>query len=232
LSGVATLPTACPPPTANTPLNNFDVFAHTFAEQYISFDLRRADWARVVAEYRARVSARTTPAELFEILSAMIRPLADIHTRIEARKLTREFDAPLKPSSDRVVRGNIERFAKFGRRQIAEITDRRYLRRSIVSLCRGQWQYGIANDFAINQNPIACWRHRTGRKPMRPAPRCKVESPSSGSEPTGPFQTLGFWRERWDSTRICGNVASAKSRSVKGAVAPPITASSVRRVVQ
>jgi len=40
---IPALPRACTPPTANTPLNNFDVFTQTFAEQYISFDLRHVN---------------------------------------------------------------------------------------------------------------------------------------------------------------------------------------------
>jgi hypothetical protein len=31
---------------------------------------------------------------------------------IAAPKLRREFDAPLRPGNDRIVRGNIERFAR------------------------------------------------------------------------------------------------------------------------
>ncbi len=106
---IAALPKVCTPPTANTPLNNFDVFAQTFAEQYISFDLRHLDWVQAIAEQRGKVAAQTTPTELFDMLSGMIKPLADIHTGIEASKLRREFDAPLRPGSDRVVHGNIER---------------------------------------------------------------------------------------------------------------------------
>lgn len=143
---IPALPRACLPPTANTPLNNFDVFAQTFAEQYISFDPRKVDWERTVVEHRRKVTARTTPAELFEILSSAIKPLTDIHTGIEAPKLRREFDAPMRPGSDRVAHGNIERFAKTGRRQLAGITDRRYLHGSVASACRGEWQYGMAGN--------------------------------------------------------------------------------------
>ncbi|MGJ5818172.1 hypothetical protein [Paludibaculum fermentans] len=59
---VAEVPAACAPITANTPLGNFDVFARTFAEQYIGFGLRGVDWAQRVAEQRARVRPETTAA--------------------------------------------------------------------------------------------------------------------------------------------------------------------------
>lgn len=129
------LPQMCAPPTPDTPLGNFEVFARTFAENYISFDLRRIDWDQVVAQQRAKVNARTTPAQLFEILKAMIEPLTDIHTGIEAPKLKRKFDPPLRPGTERVTGGNIERFANSGRRHLAAITNHAYLRGPLLSLC-------------------------------------------------------------------------------------------------
>jgi hypothetical protein len=143
---LATLPEICATPTANTPLGNFDVFVRTFAEHYISFDLRHVDWDIVVAQHRGNVSMRTTPAQLFEILKSMIQPLSDIHTGIEAPKLRRTFDPPLRPGTDRVVGGNIDRFARAGRRELASITNRAYLHGPLLSLCRGQWQYGMAEN--------------------------------------------------------------------------------------
>ncbi len=141
---IEALPDTCTPPTADTPLRNFDVFTQTLAEHYIALNLRHVNWDKVVAEQRARVTERTTPADLFEILSSTIKPLADIHTGIAAPKLKREFDPPMKPGSDRVVHGNIERFAKVGRRQLAAVTDRRYLRGPVSRFCGGQWQYGMS----------------------------------------------------------------------------------------
>lgn len=146
LTKISALPKVCSPPTTNSPLGNFDVFAETFLENYISFDLRHVDWRRVTAEHRADVNAQTTPAQLFEILASMIKPLRDIHTGIEAPQIKRAFDAPLRPGSDRVVHGNIERFAKAGRRQLAGVTDRAYLSNRLSSFCRGQWQYGRVRE--------------------------------------------------------------------------------------
>jgi len=51
---ISKLPALCEQPTANTPLNNFEVFTRTWAENYISFDLRPADWKKVAAEYRLK----------------------------------------------------------------------------------------------------------------------------------------------------------------------------------
>jgi hypothetical protein len=144
LERLPALPQICAPPTPNTPTGNFDVFAQTFAEQYISFDLRHVDWERVVAEQRANITAQTTLSQLFEILKAMIQPLADLHTGIEAPKLKRNFDPTLRPGTDRVVGGHIDRFARTGRRQLEAITNRAYLQGPLLSFCRGQWQYGMA----------------------------------------------------------------------------------------
>ncbi|MDQ2710972.1 MAG: S41 family peptidase [Acidobacteriota bacterium] len=146
LSRLSALPDVCTPPTANTPLGNFDVFAQTFAEHYISFDLRHIDWDRIVTQQRKRITPRTTPTQLFEILKAMLEPLTDIHTGLEAPKIKRNFDAPLRPGTDRVVGSNIDRFAKAGRRELAAITNHAYFHGLLLSFCRGQWQYGLTES--------------------------------------------------------------------------------------
>src|SRR4051812_11402893 len=61
------LPTLCDKPTANTPLENFEVFTRTWAEHYIAFDLKRTDWEKVVSQNRSKVTPQTTPTQLFEI---------------------------------------------------------------------------------------------------------------------------------------------------------------------
>lgn len=70
----------------------------------------------------------------------MIQPLTDIHTGIEAPKLKRAFDAPLRPGTDRVVHGDRDGLPKVGRRKLAAITDRAHLHGPLLSLCRGEWQ--------------------------------------------------------------------------------------------
>jgi hypothetical protein len=54
-------PPQCAAPPADTPLNNFDVFARTWAEQYGFFDLRKANWRAITARYRTRASATPRP---------------------------------------------------------------------------------------------------------------------------------------------------------------------------
>ena len=48
------MPTVCDPPTADTPRDNYEVFTRTFAENYISFDLKQINWDKVVADNEAR----------------------------------------------------------------------------------------------------------------------------------------------------------------------------------
>jgi hypothetical protein len=74
LRRITELPKVCSPPTANTLLGNFDVFAETFSENYIGFDLRYMNWDQTMTQQRGKVTAQTTQAELFDILSAMINP--------------------------------------------------------------------------------------------------------------------------------------------------------------
>lgn len=146
LERIAALPDVCRPPTENTPLGNFNVFAQTFAEQYISFDLRHVDWDSVVARQRNAITPLTTPTQLFETLKAMIEPLTDIHTGIEAPKIKRNFDPPLRSGTDRVMGGDIDWFARVGRRKLQAITDRGYFRDPLFSFCHGQWQYGLTKN--------------------------------------------------------------------------------------
>lgn len=138
------LPALCREPASDTPESNFEVFVRTFAEHYVSFDRRGIDWEKATAESRSKISARTTPPQLFDVLSSMIRPLADIHTGIEAGKPKREFEPPLRPGCERLTKGSIDHFAKSGRRELFAITDRAYLSGRIQQLCNGQLGYGWA----------------------------------------------------------------------------------------
>lgn len=143
------LPALCERLTANTPADNFEVFTRTFAEHYISFDLKQTDWGKVVAEYRSKVTSRTTPAQLFDIFEAMIRPLGDVHTSISAPKVhfrgistAREFEG-IRPGTDRILKGQSEeRFQKTRMRTLFAVTQHAYLRGPVRNFCHGRIQYG------------------------------------------------------------------------------------------
>jgi tricorn protease-like protein len=132
----------CDPPTANTPRDNYEVFTRTFAENYISFDLKQINWDKVVADNRARVTSTTTPAQLFEILESMIKPFGDIHTNIDAPKLKRQFEG-IRPGTDRILNGRTEEeFQKSDLRKLLAATDRAWLKGPVRKFCNDQIQYG------------------------------------------------------------------------------------------
>lgn len=64
------------------PETNFEVFWHTFQENFAFFDLYSLDWDVIYQKYRPLVSTKTTQEELFEILYQMIFPIKDRHTMI------------------------------------------------------------------------------------------------------------------------------------------------------
>ncbi|MFF4410280.1 S41 family peptidase [Streptomyces sp. NPDC001404] len=84
LRRIAALPAACRDPhPAQDPRAVFDTFWQTYAENYPFFAARGIDWQAVRDRYRPRVTARTTPDELFAVLQQMIEPLHDGHTYLK-----------------------------------------------------------------------------------------------------------------------------------------------------
>jgi hypothetical protein len=140
------MPAVCAPPTANTPLDNFEVFTRTWAEHYISFDLKHTDWDKLAATYKMKVTSQTTPAQLFEIFVAMIRPFGDLHTGVEAPKLKRETEDFWRPGTDRLIKGEPKRFETRGRRALFAVTDRAYLQGPLRNFCNRQLQYSHIDD--------------------------------------------------------------------------------------
>ncbi len=136
------LPPECSRPVSDDPRTNFDIFWATFAENYNAFRRRNVDWAAVRDQYRPMVGNDTDPRELFDILSAMIKPLGDTHTSIEGPR-DQEFSG-LRPGtpelSNRAVRTAVDdhlralgatQFQSFARERIvyADLPDGRgYLR--------------------------------------------------------------------------------------------------------
>ncbi len=139
------LPAMCDHPTANTPVDNFEVFSRTWAEHYISFDLKKTDWDAVVRASRPKVTSNTTPAELFDIFEAMIAPFHDTHTFLDAPDLKRSFQR-LRPGTDRVIRGGFAEFRNVGMPALLAVTERAYLRGPLRKWCSGQIQYGHVDD--------------------------------------------------------------------------------------
>jgi hypothetical protein len=145
ISSLQRIPKKCESPTPNTPPDNFEVFARTFDEQYISFELKHTDWNNVVADYRTKVTSQTTPTQLFEILRAMIEPFHDAHTGISAPRLKLEFEG-FRPGGYQLTGGKSEnRFRKREMPKLLAVTERGYLHGPFKKFCNGQLQYGQIN---------------------------------------------------------------------------------------
>ncbi|WP_329327223.1 S41 family peptidase [Streptomyces luteogriseus] len=82
LRRVQELPADCTRPTPKGPRTAFDVFWHSFAENYPFFAAKGIDWQAMRDRYRPEVHADTTRKELFGIFSDMVRPLYDAHVAV------------------------------------------------------------------------------------------------------------------------------------------------------
>ncbi len=132
LHRIARKPAVCDAPTPNTPLSNFDVFTATFAEHYPFFAEKKVDWSAVVAASRAKVTASTTPAELFTILAGMILPMEDAHTGLAAPDIARSVRPVRRTSS----------FVPPGERAAAYKLVEPYLAAPLRPFCQGQIEFG------------------------------------------------------------------------------------------
>jgi hypothetical protein len=141
---IAALPATCVQPTANTPEGNFEVFAQTFAENYISFDLKGADWQAIVAAARARVTSATTPDELFDIFEAMIAQFGDAHTEITAESIHRRYQG-IRKGTDRLFKDGFDDFYARVLPRILSVTESK-LQGPIRKYCNDKVQYGRLDD--------------------------------------------------------------------------------------
>jgi hypothetical protein len=140
------LPAVCEKPTQDTPERNFEVFAQTWAENYISFERHGVDWSAVVAEHRRLVNARTTPKELFGVLRAMIDRSADMHTYLSAPALKESTEQFWRPGTNRVIQGGIEEFASRGRWKLFSQIDHAHFGRDAMMVCNRGLHYGDLGD--------------------------------------------------------------------------------------
>ncbi len=138
------LPAPCVTPTADTPIDNFEVFAQTWSEHYILFDKKGVDWPAVVAAARATVTPRTTPEALFGIMQSMIAPLHDAHTFIAAPSIGKTFRT-MREGTDRVATHGLEGFREQDMPALLAVTNRR-LRSPIRRFCNDQLHYSALDD--------------------------------------------------------------------------------------
>ena len=84
LTRIGSLPTRC---SVDQNLNrdpgyNFDVFYHTFQENYAYFKTRNVNWDSLYRRKRAEINKHTTPAKLHQLLNEMTGHINDGHTAI------------------------------------------------------------------------------------------------------------------------------------------------------
>lgn len=125
-------PQACDRKTRDDPATSFEVFAWTFAAHHGFLRHRGVDWAAATQAARAKVNARTEPAQLFEILRGMIEPLHDIHTFVQAPQLKRGFQGK-RPGTLLLTDAEIGK--------TLEILESHYLQGKLRSWCNGHLRY-------------------------------------------------------------------------------------------
>lgn len=109
----------------------FEHFWEAYDRYYAHFELKEIDWEGVYREYRPKVGPETTPEELFEIFSAMIRVLEDGHVYLVGEQRRALSDGHLRN----------------GRRNFdAALVEKYYLRGEAKRAAEGKIIYGITEE--------------------------------------------------------------------------------------
>lgn len=138
------LPAACTRPAPDTPMANFEIFAATYAAHYILFGQKKIDWPATVAAARAKVTPKTSRAELFAILQGMIEPLHDAHTFLsDPRTQTRYHGA--RAGTDSLLQGGSANLLK-NEVPKAFAATAKYLKGPLRSWCNDKVWSGMIDD--------------------------------------------------------------------------------------
>ena len=92
MNPVESIPSACLSDVDDSPVGVFNYFWTLMDEQYAFFDLYGVDWSARKRAFEDRVTAETTDAELFEILTDMMEGLDDGHLTLTAEVDGEEVD--------------------------------------------------------------------------------------------------------------------------------------------
>jgi len=77
----------------NQPLKNIDALCDLFKMNYASFEEKNINWQSICNKSRKRISPHTSDAELFQIMTKMLKPLSDAHVTLKAKKINGSFSA-------------------------------------------------------------------------------------------------------------------------------------------
>lgn len=75
------------------PFKSYDAFCELFESSYASFEEKEVDWKAMCDEYRKKISSKTTDAQLFDIMSEMLKPLHDGHVTLRATNIDKAMSA-------------------------------------------------------------------------------------------------------------------------------------------
>ena len=78
---------------SNKPLKSFDALCELFDKNYASFEEKNMDWTSRCEQFRNKVSSTTSDAELFHVMTELLKPLNDAHVSLKAKKLDSAFTA-------------------------------------------------------------------------------------------------------------------------------------------
>ena len=137
LQRTSTLPATCSAPADSSPVGTFDVFWQTWNEHYPFFALKQTDWRALRDANRPKVSASTSPRQLLSVFRAMIEPLHDAHTFIDARSIRSGFGGGRMPPSD---------YARHADRAIDGIIASRFQRGRLHSFVNRQIEFAMLAD--------------------------------------------------------------------------------------
>ena len=139
--------------TARTsgPIHNFDVFWHTFAENYPFFVLNSVDWQEQYDRFRPFVHTETTPEDLQKILVDMALPLDDGHASLLDTQIR-----SLRPVEERLVKEWFQfhqaefpefiDFLQLERATFDHLFASRYLDSEMKDAANDQIQWGFLQD--------------------------------------------------------------------------------------
>lgn len=142
LSQIPALPERCLVPARTDPVAVFEAVADLMATHYAYFDLYGVDWSQQIAIARPHVSASTSDAELFRIISEMLKPLEDGHLSLSAEVDGEERNSA--PGKSSVSAALVKQAAEQG-------LDERKHRRSMLG---AHWIEGVAKQVLSGQGVL------------------------------------------------------------------------------
>ncbi len=112
------------------PVFNFEVFANTFKEHFAYFERNHIDWNTLYPSLRSKISAKTTTANLYLVMQAMIDSLKDNHGYVEP---TDEVYELLEQKRDTKKTEGVKEYGDF---EIAQLVTDHYL---VENLTKDTW---------------------------------------------------------------------------------------------